>query len=207
MVVPSAAKRSWAPRRSNNNGIFAAVVVTVIATGGAGLVALMLLRSNSPRTLDARTRLNLNVQVPEKRHAVRGVDVQGVNVLEKDNAVRGGDDRSKPFILYGTAWKKDDTADLVSQAVHAGFRSIDTACQPKHYDESGVGYGWKTAAEQLGLSRGDFFLQTKFSSVRQLRSLTKCIDDEDYGYPSITNTSTSLVGSTRSRKHSIRRLC
>lgn len=56
----------------------------------------------------------------------------------------------KPYVLYGTAWKKDDTASLVSQALHAGFRFIDTACQPKHYNEAGVGIGWTQAASDLG---------------------------------------------------------
>ena len=53
----------------------------------------------------------------------------------------------KPFLVYGTAWKKERTAEYVNQAVHAGFRFIDTACQPRHYNESGVGEGWSTAAE------------------------------------------------------------
>jgi diketogulonate reductase-like aldo/keto reductase len=69
----------------------------------------------------------------------------------------------RPYIMYGTAWKEDGTADLVYQAVHAGFRFIDTACQPKHYDEAGVGYGWKTAADEMGLKRTDVYLQTKFT--------------------------------------------
>ena len=44
-----------------------------------------------------------------------------------------------PRILYGTAWKKDDTESLVRTAIGHGFRGIDTACQPKHYNEPGVG--------------------------------------------------------------------
>jgi diketogulonate reductase-like aldo/keto reductase len=70
----------------------------------------------------------------------------------------------KPYLLYGTAWKKDDTARLVSEAVKSGFRFIDTACQPKHYNEPGVGNGWTAAAQELGLSRQDFFLQTKYTA-------------------------------------------
>ena len=41
-----------------------------------------------------------------------------------------------PKIIYGTAWKKERTAQLVEQAIVAGFRGIDTACQPKHYHEA-----------------------------------------------------------------------
>lgn len=69
----------------------------------------------------------------------------------------------KPFLVYGTAWKKENTARFVFDAVHAGFRFVDTACQPKHYHEPGVGEGWKAAAQDLGLSRDDIFLQTKFT--------------------------------------------
>jgi diketogulonate reductase-like aldo/keto reductase len=36
-------------------------------------------------------------------------------------------------LIYGTAWKKEATTQLVIKAVLNGFRGIDTACQPKHY--------------------------------------------------------------------------
>ena len=38
-----------------------------------------------------------------------------------------------PRLIYGTAWKKEATTELVIRAVLNGFRGIDTACQPKHY--------------------------------------------------------------------------
>mmetsp|Transcript_25362 Transcript_25362/g.55706 ORF Transcript_25362/g.55706 Transcript_25362/m.55706 type:complete len:346 (+) Transcript_25362:123-1160(+) len=69
----------------------------------------------------------------------------------------------KAHLVYGTAWKKDETARLVRDAVKTGFRFIDTACQPKHYNEAGVGNGWTAAAQELGLSRSDVWLQTKFT--------------------------------------------
>lgn len=71
-----------------------------------------------------------------------------------------------PYLIYGTAWKKSRTADLVSRALSAGFRFVDTACQPKHYDEKLVGEGWTSAARELGIRRDDLFLQTKFTAVR-----------------------------------------
>jgi diketogulonate reductase-like aldo/keto reductase len=64
-----------------------------------------------------------------------------------------------PQILYGTAWKKDDTENLVRTALRQGFRGIDTACQPKHYNEPGVGAGVSE------LSRQDLYLQTKFTPL------------------------------------------
>ncbi|AAU93214.1 oxidoreductase, aldo/keto reductase family [Methylococcus capsulatus str. Bath] len=69
-----------------------------------------------------------------------------------------------PGIVYGTAWKKDRTAALVEQAVSLGFRGIDTACQPKHYDEPGVGAGL-AACTNAGLERADLYLQSKFTPV------------------------------------------
>lgn len=53
-----------------------------------------------------------------------------------------------PSILYGTAWKKERTADLVEQAIQMGFKAIDTACQPKHYDEKLVGVALQRLKEQ-----------------------------------------------------------
>ena len=67
-----------------------------------------------------------------------------------------------PRIIYGTAWKKERTASLVELALRAGFRGIDTACQPKHYNEAGVGEGL-AAALGAGLARADLYLQTKFT--------------------------------------------
>ena len=67
-----------------------------------------------------------------------------------------------PPIIYGTAWKKESTEELVIQAVKAGFAGIDTACQPKHYNEAGVGNAL-AALEKEGFFREELFLQTKFS--------------------------------------------
>ncbi len=69
-----------------------------------------------------------------------------------------------PMLLYGTAWKKERTAQLVEQALRCGFRGIDTACQPKHYHEPGVGAGMAAFA-QGKLSRSELYLQSKFTSL------------------------------------------
>jgi diketogulonate reductase-like aldo/keto reductase len=71
---------------------------------------------------------------------------------------------SMPGIIYGTAWKKEDTADLVETAIRAGFRGIDTACQPKHYREPLVGEALQRLADQ-GIERESIFLQTKFTPL------------------------------------------
>ena len=69
-----------------------------------------------------------------------------------------------PGLIYGTAWKKERTADLVVKAIQAGFRGIDTACQPKHYDEPLVGEALHKL-EEHGIERETLFIQTKFTPL------------------------------------------
>ena len=69
-----------------------------------------------------------------------------------------------PKVIYGTAWKKERTAALVERAVTLGFRGIDTACQPRHYDEAGVGAGLAQSLS-AGLTRADMYLQSKFTPL------------------------------------------
>lgn len=69
-----------------------------------------------------------------------------------------------PAFMYGTAWKKAATAQLVQQAISAGFRAIDTANQLIHYDEASVGQALRTLGTK-GIKRESLFLQTKFTSV------------------------------------------
>jgi len=69
-----------------------------------------------------------------------------------------------PPIIYGTAWKKTDTAALVELALRQGFRGIDTACQPKHYHEAGVGEGVASCLSET-LTRAGLYLQTKFTPL------------------------------------------
>lgn len=67
-----------------------------------------------------------------------------------------------PSFMYGTAWKKEATAELVIMAVAAGFKAIDTANQLIHYQEALVGEALKSL-EQQGVKRNSLFLQTKFT--------------------------------------------
>jgi diketogulonate reductase-like aldo/keto reductase len=70
-----------------------------------------------------------------------------------------------PRIIYGTAWKQEKTAGLVEKAIRTGFRGIDTACQPKHYHEAGVGEGIAACLQSGVVTREDLYLQTKFTPV------------------------------------------
>ncbi|KAH9830336.1 Aldo/keto reductase [Rhodofomes roseus] len=68
-------------------------------------------------------------------------------------------------IIYGTAWKKERTTELVVSAVLNGFRAIDTAGQPKHYNEELVGEALEILQKQHGIKREDLWIQTKFTSL------------------------------------------
>jgi diketogulonate reductase-like aldo/keto reductase len=67
-----------------------------------------------------------------------------------------------PTMMYGTAWKKDDTTRLVKLAVESGFTAIDTANQLIHYQEALVGDAL-VELEKNGVKREALFLQTKFT--------------------------------------------
>ena len=69
-----------------------------------------------------------------------------------------------PSLMYGTAWKKEATTELVQLAVASGFTAIDTANQLIHYEEALVGEALQALAKK-GIKRDSLFLQTKFTSV------------------------------------------
>ena len=64
----------------------------------------------------------------------------------------------EPAFIYGTAWKKDRTKDLVKDSLEAGFRSIDTAAQPRHYQEALVGEGLREAYAEGIVKREDIYV-------------------------------------------------
>lgn len=71
---------------------------------------------------------------------------------------------SIPVFIYGTAWKKEQSADLVHTAVNAGFRAIDTAAQPRHYQEDLVGDGIRRAIAD-GIVRREELYVSPFTST------------------------------------------
>jgi diketogulonate reductase-like aldo/keto reductase len=74
----------------------------------------------------------------------RWTDIQGVKV---------------PRLIYGTAWKEEETTRLTALALEAGFRGIDTANQRRHYHEAGIGEALRQARID------DVFVQTKFTHL------------------------------------------
>lgn len=107
-----------------------------------------------------------------------------------------------PRMVYGTAWKKNRTADLVYQAIKEGFRGIDTAAMKRHYSEELTGEGIRRAIKDGIVTREELYIQTKYtphddaflaepalypnitsqvlaSVISSLRNLAHCESDED----------------------------
>ena len=53
----------------------------------------------------------------------------------------------------------------MEQALTLGFRGLDNAGQPKHYDEAGVGAGVAACLKAGLITRADLYLQIKFTPV------------------------------------------
>ncbi len=68
-----------------------------------------------------------------------------------------------PRLLYGSAWKKERTAELVELALRSGFMGVDTACQPRHYHEAGVGEALSAIFSKGLAARSEIYVQTKFT--------------------------------------------
>lgn len=66
---------------------------------------------------------------------------------------------TQPAFIYGTAWKKDQTKRLVKEAVAVGFTRIDTAAQPKHYQEDLVGEALREVYAEGGSKREDIHVR------------------------------------------------
>jgi len=83
------------------------------------------------------------------------------------NASHNGATRTKiPAFLYGCAWKKDKTGDLVYQALSSGFRGIDVALQWRHYREDLAGEGVRRAIKEGKVKREDLFVSATTSSYK-----------------------------------------
>lgn len=81
------------------------------------------------------------------------------SALSSPMPLKGAFDTKIPSLVYGTAWKKDRTADLVYQALKAGFKGVDTAAQPRHYHEGLVGDGIRQAIKDGIVERKDLYVR------------------------------------------------
>lgn len=73
---------------------------------------------------------------------------------------------SEPAFIYGTAWKKDQTNRLVKEALAAGFRRVDTAAQPRHYQEAQVGEALRQAYRDGVVKREGVYVRANSTGKR-----------------------------------------
>ena len=68
---------------------------------------------------------------------------------------------SDQVFIYGTAWKKNQTKQLVKEALVTGFRRVDTAAQPRHYQEDLVGAGIREAIAEGIVKREELYVSNQ----------------------------------------------
>ena len=116
-----------------------------------------------------------------------------------DSLLLHGSKQTIPAFIYGTAWKKEKSSDLVYRALCSGFQGVDTAAQPKHYREDLVGDGIRQALKEGKASRDSLFIQTKFTSVQGH-------DPNNLPYDPKTRIPEQVDTSIRSSLHNLRPL-
>jgi diketogulonate reductase-like aldo/keto reductase len=71
--------------------------------------------------------------------------------------------------IYGTAWKKGETKRLVKEAIDVGFRKVDTAAQPRHYQEDLVGEALREVLKKGAVMRAHLYVSTlRFFTMQHL---------------------------------------
>lgn len=78
--------------------------------------------------------------------------------LIRDHILNGSNASRLPKLVYGTAWKREATPHLVIKAIQNGFRALDTAAQPKHYEEAFVGDAVRTLDREGFVKRDQLFV-------------------------------------------------
>ena len=180
------------PRRPSRPAPGAKFLFAALAAGGILLLCLVIWGGAWVQTTQAKTQ-HTHAQTLTKA----GVRRQEQQRQPQQDQHQLGDSSyvSAHRLIYGTAWKESSTAGLVADAIASGFRYIDTANQPKHYNEAGVGEGVALAlAADPSLSRGDLVLQTKFSPVKGQDPETVPFDP---GAPLPQQVRESVAGSLR----------
>jgi len=107
-----------------------------------------------------------------------------------------GGDTEVPFI-YGTAWKNERTKELVELAVRKGFRKVDTAAQPRHYQEPLVGEALREVFKAGVVKREDVYVSTTM--------LDSCVHLE-FNYPSYKRSTRRQLVKISITCHTIRQL-
>lgn len=107
------------------------------------------------------------------------------SALSSPMTLKNSSNTKIPKLVYGTAWKTDRTADLVYQALKAGFRGVDTAAQPKHYQEHLVGDGIRRAISEGIVTREDLYVCLFFTWLRSESDIKHDASDPNQIHPSL----------------------
>jgi len=115
-------------------------------------------------------KLHLHLAKSTSLYLRKMATVPSPSVLTRPLVFRNHPEVKIPRVVYGTAWKKDRTAMLVYQALKAGFQAIDTAAQPRHYNEAQVGEGIRRAITEGVVRREELYVCSDISrfNVRML---------------------------------------
>lgn len=70
-----------------------------------------------------------------------------------------------PLLIYQTSMMGKDTRVVVQRAVKSGYRGIDTALQPKFYNESEVGVALQLLFKEKIVNRKDLFIISKYVPI------------------------------------------
>ncbi|KAK8094522.1 hypothetical protein PG997_001207 [Apiospora hydei] len=116
-----------------------------------------------PRPLSLPTRLDQHQSVIEIPLPLLPLPPQQPCGLAQDLILPGCPLTTTPRLLYGTAWKNQDTANLVYLAIKSGFRGIETAALPLYYQEPLVGNGVRRAVDEGIVTREELYIQSKFA--------------------------------------------
>jgi diketogulonate reductase-like aldo/keto reductase len=87
------------------------------------------------------------------------VETMASSALSSPMTLKNSSHTIIPKLIYGTAWKKDRTAEFVYRALKTGFRAIDTAAQPRHYQENLVGDGIRSAIKEGLVTRDELYVR------------------------------------------------
>ena len=102
------------------NPIFTVIIVVSTTIGIAWFIALLVIgKSTNGSKIKLRGQISQSGEVGNINEPKSIMQLSAKYMLQS----------KRPYIVYGTAWKKDVTSSLVSNAVESGFRFIDTACQ------------------------------------------------------------------------------
>ncbi|KAH8080441.1 oxidoreductase [Aureococcus anophagefferens] len=94
--------------------------------------------------------------------------IKAVKYVTVPSSLANASDVRVPNLIYASAYKRHQTAELVERAFRAGFRGVDTASsEGNRFNETGVGEALRNAVASMPLLKPSdgFFVQVKVHHV------------------------------------------